>query len=105
MGSVISIPTTRVSDLFVSQRLTNQIQSDQLELLRIQMQLSTGRRLQLPSEDASAAQRAMSLQRLLERKGQVRSNLTTNQSFLSATDTALSSVSGTLAELRGTGRD
>jgi len=100
MANIIGIPTTRVSDLFMRQRLTNQIQMDQLDAFRAQMQLSTGRRIQVPSEDSNAAMRIIDLQRLLERKGQVRSNLSTNQSYLLATDSTLSSVSGSLAEIR-----
>jgi len=100
MANIIGIPTTRVSDLFMRQRLTNQIQLDQLDAFRVQMQLSTGRRIQVPSEDSNAAMRIIDLQRLLERKGQVRSNLRTNQSYLLATDSTLSSVSGSLAEIR-----
>ncbi len=100
MGSVIGIPTTRVSDQFVRQRLSNQVRSDQLDLFRIQMQLSTGRRFLVPSEDSTAAARVISLQRLLERKDQVQSNLLTNQSYLMATDTALSSISNSMAEVR-----
>jgi flagellin-like hook-associated protein FlgL len=63
--------------------------------------LATGQRIQLPSEDADAALRIISLQRLLERKEQIKTNLQTGQSFLTATDTALSTVSGALAEARG----
>jgi len=101
MGSIIGIPTTRVSDLFVRQQLLSQVQRDQIDLFGIQMQLSTGHRFQMPSEDANAAQRVISLQRLLERKEQVQTNLSTNQSYLSATDAALSNISNSLAEVRG----
>ena len=100
MGSIIGIPTTRVSDLFVRQRLTSQVQRDQLELFQAQLQLSTGHRFQVPSEDADAASRVIALQRLLERKGQIKTNLHTGQTYLTATDTALSSVSGILTEVR-----
>ena len=100
MGSIIGIPTTRVSDQFIRQRLTNQVRSDQLDLFHLQMQLSTGRRFLAPSEDSTAAARVISLQRLLERKEQVQSNLVTNQSYLMATDTALSSISNNVAEVR-----
>ncbi len=101
MGSIIGIPTTRVSDLFIRHRLLNQLQSDQLDLFKVQVQMSTGRRIQAPSEDANAAMRIMKLQRLLERKEQVRTNLSTNQSFLSASDNALSLISNIVAETRG----
>ena len=43
----------------------------------------------------------MDLQRLFERKAQIKTNLQTNQSYLSATDSALSSVSDLLNEARG----
>jgi len=100
--AIIGIPSTRVSDQFVRQRLLDQVQSDQVELFRLQTQLATGRKFEVPSEDSVAAQRVMSLQLLLERKGQVRSNLNTNQSYLNATDTALSQISSLMAETRGT---
>ena len=102
MPSVVGIPTTRVSDLFIRQRLLAQIQFDQLELFRTETMLSTGHRFELPSDEPVAALRVMSLQSLLERKAQVQANLATNQTFLSATDGALSAVSGILAEVRAT---
>jgi len=100
MTSAIGIPTTRISDLFLRQRLLAQVQSDQRELFRLQNQLSTGYRFQLPSEDPVASLRVISLQRLLERKEQVQANLTTNQSYLSSTDAALSRVSELVTEIR-----
>ncbi|GAB6164467.1 hypothetical protein JCM19992_04670 [Thermostilla marina] len=100
MGAIIGIPTTRVSDLFVRSRLLQQVQYDQRELYRVQTQLSTGYRYQLPSEDPISALRVMSLQRLLERKEQVKSNLETNQSFLTATDSAASHVSEIVSDAR-----
>jgi len=101
MPRITPIPTTRVSDSFAMQRQLTQLQNDQTELLKIQTQISTGKRILAPSEDAPAALRAISLQRLLEQKAQVKTNLQTNQSFLSATDVALSRVSNLLNETRG----
>jgi flagellin-like hook-associated protein FlgL len=101
MSSVIGVPTTRVSDLFIRQRLLNQVQSDQLELFKLHTQMSTGHRISVPSEDADSALRIMSLQRLLERKEQVQTNLEVNQSYLTTTDTAVGTISNTLAEARG----
>jgi flagellin-like hook-associated protein FlgL len=98
---IIGIPTTRVSDQFIRQRLLNQVQYNQSELLRVQTQLSTGHRFVAPSEDPVAAMRVANLQQLLLRKDQMKSNLTTSQSYLSATDSALSNVSSLLAEARG----
>ena len=105
--AIIGIPSTRISDLFSRQVLLQQVQTDQMEMLRLETQLSTGYKFQLPSEDPVAALRVMSLQQLLERKDQIKSNLTTNQSYLSATDSAMSQISGMVAEIRGgrSGRD
>lgn len=78
-----------------------QVQFDQIEMFRLQTQLSTGHRFETPGEDPVSAGRIMSLQSLLEQKEQVRTNLTTNQSFLSSTDVAMSNISGMIADVRG----
>lgn len=101
MGTIVPIPTTRIGDQLGRQRLLAQLQSDQLELFRLQTQLSSGRRIILPSDDAPAALRAVGLQQLLERKATVQSNLVTNASYLGATDASLGGVSDLLAEIRG----
>lgn len=100
--AITGIPSTRISEQFVRQRLLTQLQADQAGLFRTEQQISTGRRLLQPSDDAPAALRAQSLQSLLEQKLQVKKNLDTNQSYLSASDSALSAVSGQLADIRGT---
>src|SRR5215203_3332672 len=99
--SISPIPTTRVSDQLASSLLLEQVRSNQLALLQLQQSISTGRRIAAPSEDAPAAARAIDLQRLLERKGQVKTNLDTNQAYLTATDTALSTVSDLMNQARG----
>jgi flagellar hook-associated protein 3 len=101
MSGIIPIPTTRVSDLFIRQRLVGQAQNDQLALSKLQNQISTGRRLSLPSDDAPAALRAISLQRLLDRKGQIKTNIQASNSYLSAAESNLNSVSTLLTQLRG----
>jgi flagellin-like hook-associated protein FlgL len=105
MASINPIPTTRVGDYFVRQRLISQTQSDQLDLFRLQTQISTGRRLQYGSDDAPAALRAITLQRLLDRKGQIRTNVQANELFLSTASAQLdgdNGVSGILMKLRAT---
>jgi flagellin-like hook-associated protein FlgL len=101
MSRIIPIPTTRVGDLFVRQRLTQQAQLDQLAMFELQNQVSTGRRLQLPSDDAPSALRAINLQRLLDRKGQIRTNLQGSTLYLSDTESRLGDVSDMLISLRG----
>ncbi|MDZ7620467.1 MAG: hypothetical protein U1E05_25980, partial [Patescibacteria group bacterium] len=99
-SSITGIPTTRVSNSFIRERLLSQTQSDQVSLYKLQMQLATGRRYELPSEEPVASQRAMGLQRLIERKGQVAANLAITASYLSNTDATLSTVSGNMANIR-----
>ncbi len=71
MSNIVPIPTTRVGDYFIRQRLVAQTQSDQVDLFKLQTEVSTGQRLQLPSDDAPAALRAIGLQRLLAQKTQI----------------------------------
>ena len=99
--SIYPIPTGRISDVLVTRRMMNQLQNVQKRLLTVEQQLSTGRRIQLASEDASAANRAVALQRMLETKTQLETNLSTSQAFLDATDGALSSVADLLNNARG----
>ncbi len=100
MTGIFPIPTTRVGDLFVRQRLTGQVQADQLALFRLQSQVSSGKRLQLPSDDAPAALRAINLQRILDRKGQIRTNVQSSEIFLSSAAANISFVSEQLISLR-----
>ncbi|MFI4877059.1 MAG: flagellar hook-associated protein FlgL [Blastopirellula sp. JB062] len=101
MTRIVPVPTTRVSDGNLNSRLLSQLAASQANLFRIQNQLSTGRRLLAPSDDAPAAIRGFTLQSLIERKTQISVNLTTSQSYLAATDTAMAGAADLLAEIRG----
>lgn len=98
---ITPIPTTRISEQLIQQRVLSQLRSDQSALFKLQNQVSTGKKFNIPSEAPSAALRSITLQRLIEQKTQVRSNLVTSQSFLAATDSAINSVSSLIAEARG----
>jgi flagellin-like hook-associated protein FlgL len=101
MCAAIGIPTTRVSDLFVRQRMLAQVSSDQLALFKVQQQIASGQRIQLPSEDSRAALRIVGYQQLLSRISQLQVNLKTNQSYLTATDSAMGTITDLLASVRG----
>jgi len=100
MAGIIPIPTSRVSGLLTRQRLTQQYQTDQLDLFRLQEQISTGYRISTPSEDAPAAIRAISLQRLLSRKDQLDTNIRIGLQFLGATDNAISGITDALNQIK-----
>ncbi len=100
MSNIIPIPSTRIPGLLMRQRLTEQYQADQLDLFRLQEQLSTGQRIVLPSQDAPAALRAVSLQRLLKQKGQLETNVQSGLRFLASTDNALPDVAAQLSDIK-----
>ncbi len=100
MSAILPIPTNRISDLLASQRITRQLQSDQIELFRAQTQISTGRRIISPSDDAPASLRAMNLQRILERKSQAQVSLQDSVLFLGNAEIAINSVSDILNNVK-----
>jgi flagellar hook-associated protein 3 FlgL len=91
-----------VSNLLINQRLTAQFQLDEVGLQKLETQVSTGQRLTLPSDDPAAAAQAVDLNRLILEKNQIKTNLDTNQSYLTQTDTALANVSSLLSSARST---
>lgn len=101
MSAIYPVPVGRSSGLLMQQRLVTQLQSDQQEILRLTSQMSTGRRLLAPSDDAAAAVRGMGMQRILEQKAQVQVNLNTSRSYLAASETAVARVSNILTDVRG----
>ncbi|MEM8944421.1 MAG: flagellin hook IN motif-containing protein [Planctomycetota bacterium] len=103
MSRIPPVPTSRIPGLLAQQRLTQQYQADQLDLFRLQEQISTGLRINLPSEDAPAALRAISFQRLLDRKDQLGDNIDSGLLFLGSTDATLGGadgVAGVLSQIK-----
>lgn len=100
--TLIPIPLGRSPNALVSERLLSQLQADQNDLLRVQTQVSSGKRLSVPSDDYPSALRAIVLQRSLQQHAQTKTNLAAADSYLSASDSAIASVSGVLSDLRGT---
>jgi len=100
MSGFFPVPSTRSTDLLVQTRLTQQFDLDQVALQKLQTQISTGRRIALPGEDPAAALRAQTIQRLIEMKAQSKTNSQVAQSYLDATDTALSNVANLITSVR-----
>ena len=101
MSGFYPVPATRSSSFLAQTRVLQQLNQDQLAIQRLQNQISTGRRVLVPSDDAPAALRGQTLQRLLELKAQAQTNIQTSQSYLDASDTALSNVAKLLSDVRG----
>lgn len=100
MPAIYPVASGRVTEQLLQTRLQSQFNFDRLELVRLQDQLSTGVRVSVPSADAPAAARAITLQRILEQKQQVSTNVSTTSSYVAATENALSRVSELLTNIR-----
>ncbi|MGD0517175.1 MAG: flagellar hook-associated protein FlgL [Thermoguttaceae bacterium] len=101
-NSIVSIPTARISDLFVRSQLLAQIQSNASALYKSEMQISTGYRFNSIGEDPSASLTVIGVQSLLQRVTQLQTNISTSQSYLSTADSALSNVSNLITSIRAT---
>jgi len=100
MAGFYPVPSTRSTDLLAQTRLIQQFNTSSLALQKLQTQISTGQRIATPGEDPAVAQRAITLQRLIDQKNQAATNLGAAQSYLNATDTALSNVSTLINNVR-----
>ncbi len=99
--SIPSLLPGRVPLSLATSRLAKSIQSGQLEIQRLQDQLSSGKRFVLPSESPTAATQTLALQKLDERRSAFQNNIGTAQGALGATDQALASLGDTLNTARG----
>ncbi|HEY2415664.1 MAG TPA: flagellar hook-associated protein FlgL [Pirellulaceae bacterium] len=100
MSGFFPVPSTRSTNLLMQTRLIQQLDNNQVDLQKLQTQISTGQRISLPGEDPAAASRAETIQSLLELKAQAQTNSQVAQSYLDATDTALSNVSTLITNVR-----
>jgi flagellar hook-associated protein 3 len=100
MSGIVPIPTTRVGDFFIRQSLASQIQANQLDLFKLENEVSTGKRLILPSDDPSSALRAIDLQRALQQKQQYQTSLQGSQQLLDSADTSLQDITTTLNTIK-----
>ncbi|MBW8884221.1 MAG: flagellar hook-associated protein FlgL [Planctomycetia bacterium] len=100
MTSFYPIPSSRSTNLLEQTRLIQQFNNTQLDLQKLQNAISTGRRIALPGEDPSAAQRGQAIKQLIALKTQAQTNIQAAQSYLDATDTSLSNVAALLTDVR-----
>lgn len=96
--AVVPISSGRVSTALSTSIVLDNVRKNQREMLREQTRLASGQKINLPSEDPFGAAMTTSLQSLLESKGQSQKNVRSANSFLSATDTALSNLNDLITE-------
>lgn len=90
--NVVPLQIARVSMQMSGSLLTGSLQGSQLELLKVQQQLSTQKRLSRPSDDPAAAIGIERLKRQLAANVQGTSNLNFAAGFLSQADATLGTV-------------
>ena len=100
-ASFYPVGSSRSSSALSIKRLVYQINADQSSISDLQTQLSTGRRIQRPSQDPGAAIRGLAAQRQLEFKAQVDRNLDSADTLLTETETVLSQAQAIVTDIRG----
>ncbi|QDT38583.1 flagellar hook-associated protein FlgL [Stratiformator vulcanicus] len=86
----------RLPDTLRASRLTSLIAQQQRAMLQLQDQAATGQRYFLPSEAPKDSIRTIFFQREIERNSQLQTNVLTDQSLLTVTETSLNSVADSL---------
>src|ERR1044072_3949919 len=100
MACFYPVPAGRSTNLLAQTRLVQQLNNDQLAIQKLQNQISTGKKIAAPGDDPSAAHRREQLQPILELKAQAKTNPQAAQSYLDATDSALSNVTTLISSVR-----
>lgn len=98
-----SIPSNlgRVSTSMSAQQMLSNLRRTNVELLRVQEQLSTGHRINNPSDDPSAIGSISSLRKILDDFEQKLSNLDRAGRVVDQTDQAFGEISNLLVEAQG----
>ena len=97
-----SIPTSRVSNLFMREQMVNEMDAAQQQMTQTEQQLTTGYQFSAPSQNPIAAMQVVSLQSLIAQKTQVQSNITAAGTDLSETSSALSNAANVISQAQAT---
>lgn len=98
--SIGSILPGRIPLTLAASRLAANLQHDAQLLARLQDQISSGQKFFVPSESPAAAIRSIMVQKTIERKQQAQDNVSIDRSLLSATDSAMTSISTVLSRAK-----
>src|ERR1041384_4439592 len=99
--STVPLSIARVSMQMQGSLLVGTLQSGQVNLLKVQQQLSTGQRLNRASDDPAAALGIESLRRQIAGNDNFSANLDFVGGFLSQADASLGSVSDLVIQAQG----
>jgi flagellar hook-associated protein 3 len=94
------LPTNlaRVSNQLRANTSLNQIQRTQSQLMRVQNQMTTGRKINVPSDDPGAAMIAAQIRKTLEKRESYANNLRSATNTLSEVDATLGDMSNLILE-------
>src|SRR3982751_4223125 len=96
--AVLPLQLARVSNLLRTSTTSSAISRAQAQLLRVQNELSTGLRVNQPSDDPGAAAGIQQIQKMLERRDAYAANLRAASDHLGAVDSTLGDVSQLLQQ-------
>lgn len=100
MSSFFPAVSSRASTPLAVRRMLTQVHGDQNSILDLQLQLSTGRRLQTASQDPSSTIKVLAAQRQQEFRSQSETNLKSAENILSASEVSLAQAQSLLNEVR-----
>ena len=90
----------RITDRLLVDKVLGNIQRNESRLSTIQDQVSTGRRISMPSDDPTGAVRSLTLRSNDDETQQSQQNLDLADAWLNATDSALQDVNGIVQRAR-----
>lgn len=96
--TILPVSLARVSNLLQTDVSTQQITQTQRELLEVQNQLSTGQRLNTPSDDPGDSAIVLQLQKTLDQRDAYSKNLQNAQSQLGEVDSSLGDLGDLLQQ-------
>ncbi len=96
--SVSSVSITRVTENLKASSLLETLRQNTLKLFEGEEQMATGYKVVMPSDDPVGASKVIQLNQLLEQQDQILANLGLADSFLSATDDAISDLNSLLID-------
>ena len=91
---------TRITDIMKNSRMVANLNRHQLDLDKVQNQLSTGKRIRQPSDDPAAASNQMYFRTRLQELGQFENNIVEGKSRLNLVDGQLSRITDILQRVR-----
>ena len=96
--AVLPLNIARVSNLMRSNIALGQLNTTEGQLLRVQNELTTGKKVNSPSDDPGAAARIQQIQKTLETRADYDANLTSAANNLGAVDSTLGDVNDLLRQ-------